>query len=75
MCIRDRLNPELISNALKNTANMAGGSAENLLYRLVNPNRWHVAFLTGKNEPLRTLAGAQYTVQFEGVPDLSLIHI
>ena len=63
------LNPELISNALKNTANMAGGSAENLLYRLVNPNRWHVAFLTGKNEPLRTLAGAQYTVQFEGVPD------
>ena len=63
------LNPELISNALKNTANMAGGSAENLLYRLVNPNRWHVAFLTGKNEPLRTLAGAQYSVQFEGVPD------
>lgn len=65
----DMLNAELISRTLKNTANMAGGSADNLLYRFVNPNRWHLAFLTGKNEPLRTLAGAQYSVTFDGLTD------
>lgn len=65
----DMLNAELIASVLKNTADMAGGSAEDLLYRLVNPNLWHFAFLTDKDEPLRTLAGTQYTVAFEGVPD------
>lgn len=65
------LNSELVSSVLKNTASMTGGSADNLLYRLVNPNRWHLAFLTGKNEPLRTLAGTRYTVEFEGVPEAS----
>ncbi len=62
----DMLNAELVSSVADNTAGMTGGSASNLLFRLVNPNRWHMAFVTGKNEPLRTLAGMQYTVEFEG---------
>ncbi|MBE5785178.1 MAG: hypothetical protein E7330_05195 [Clostridiales bacterium] len=64
----DMLNPELIERVIKNTANMAGGTAENLLYRLVNPNLWHIAFLTGKNDPLRIMPGSQYTVSVSSAP-------
>ena len=64
----DMLNPELIERVIKNTANMTGGTAENLLYRLVNPNLWHVAFLTGKSDPLRLMPGSQYTVSISSAP-------
>lgn len=67
----DMLNPELIERVIKNTANMAGGTAENLLYRLVNPNLWHITFLTGKNDPLRLIPGNQYTVSVSSAPGMT----
>lgn len=47
----------------------SGGAASdgNMLYRLVNPGRWYVAFLTPASEGLRLLAGQSYHVTFDGI--------
>jgi len=47
----------------------SGGTASSgdMLYRLVNPGRWYIAFLTPASEGLRLLAGQSYHVTFEGI--------
>ncbi len=45
----------------------ATASSGNMLYRLVNPNKWYVAFLTPAGEGLRLLEGQSYHVTFDGI--------
>lgn len=63
------VNASLITTTLSGSSNSLGGASDNLLYRLINPNLWYVAFVTGKSEPLQLAAGESYTVTFEGYED------
>lgn len=45
----------------------ATASSGNMLYRLVNPNKWYVAFLTPAGDGLRLLEGQSYHVTFDGI--------
>lgn len=47
--------------------NGATASSGNMLYRLVNPNKWYLAFLTSASEGMRLLEGQSYHVTFDGI--------
>lgn len=45
----------------------ATASSGNMLYRLVDPNKWYLAFLTSASEGMRLLEGQSYHVTFDGI--------
>lgn len=65
----DVLNAELVSKVLGNAAGGVSISTENLLYRLVEPARWYMAFVTPREQALRLCAGQVYAARVEGYAD------
>jgi len=61
----DVVNTELISKVLSGAGESA--SNESMLYRLVNPTRWYIAFITPAAEGLRLMEGQTYMVEFDGL--------
>ncbi len=64
----DVISAELVNKVLSN-AGAGGTGTENLLYRLVEPNKWYMAFVTPKDQALRVCAGQVYAVRAEGYAD------
>lgn len=64
----DVISAELVNKVLSN-AGSGASATENLLYRLVEPGRWYLAFVTPKDQALRVSAGQVYAVRVEGYPD------
>lgn len=62
----DVVNADLVTNIINGAAGSTSAD-QTLLYRLVNPVRWYVAFVTPSNDAFRLSSGASYTVAFEGV--------
>lgn len=60
----DTINASLISNVISGSSDLLSGSSSNLVYRLVNPNLWYLAFVTPRSQGLRLCAGERYTVTF-----------
>lgn len=60
----DILTADLVNSAKK--AQAPSSVASSLLYRIVDPNKWYVAFTTKASDPLRTAAGESYSVSFGG---------
>lgn len=65
----DVVNADIITKVLGNADGGAVAGSENLLFRLVNPNHWYLAFVTPKDQALRVCAGQTYSVRVEGYPD------
>lgn len=65
----DVVNADIITKVLGNAAGGAVAGSENLLFRLVNPNHWYLAFVTPRDQPLRVCAGQAYGVRVEGYGD------
>lgn len=64
---QDLVTAELISKALdKNERFKWTGSSSSSAFRLVNPNEWYCAFLTGTSESLRVAPGKEYSVEVKG---------
>ena len=64
----DVISAELVNKVLSN-AGAGGTGTENLLYRLVEPTKWYMAFVTPKDQALRVCAGQVYAVRAEGYAD------
>ncbi|MEA4969569.1 MAG: HlyD family efflux transporter periplasmic adaptor subunit [Candidatus Pelethousia sp.] len=64
----DVISAELVNKVLSN-AGAGGTGTENLLYRLVEPNKWYMAFVTPRDQALRVCAGQVYAVRAEGYAD------
>ena len=62
----DMINADVLKMVFDGSGGDAASSG-NMLYRLVNPGRWYVAFLTPASEGLRLLAGQSYHVTFDGI--------
>lgn len=60
----DTLNASLISSVAAGSSDLLGGSSSNLLYRVINPDRWYIALVTPRSEGLRLYGGATYLVEF-----------
>ncbi len=65
----DVISAELVNKVLNNAAGGSSTGTENLLYRLVEPTRWYMAFVTPRDQALRLCAGQTYAVRAEGYPD------
>jgi len=64
----DVLNADLISNVIKGASGDAVDASESMLYRLVNPEHWYIAFVSPINGS-RLIAGQSYSVTFDGIHD------
>ena len=64
----DVVNADLVNKVLEE-ASGGTSSSDSLLFRLVNPNHWYLAFVTPRNQALRLCAGQVYAVQVEGYAD------
>jgi len=60
----DTINAALVSSVVSGSADLLSGAPSNLVYRLVNPNLWYLAFVTPRSQALRLAAGERYTVTF-----------
>ena len=65
----DVISAELVNKVLNNEGSSTSSGTENLLYRLVEPTRWYMAFVTPREQALRLCAGQTYAVKVEGYPD------
>lgn len=63
------ISAELVNKVLNNAAEGASTGTENLLYRLVEPEKWYAAFVTPRDQALRVCVGQVYGVRVEGYPD------
>ncbi|NCB32130.1 MAG: hypothetical protein EOM66_12090, partial [Clostridia bacterium] len=63
------LNADLVNKVLGNVSAGDTTGTENLLYRLVEPSRWYMAFVTPREQALRLCSGQVYAVAVEGYPD------
>ncbi len=64
---QDLITAELISKAFDKSERFKWtGSSTSSAFRIVNPNEWYCAFLTGTSEPLRVAPGKQYSVEIAG---------
>lgn len=62
----DTVNAALINATISGTVDSLGGASNNLLYRLINPNKWYAAFVTDKSDAAALSEGENYTVTFDG---------
>lgn len=60
----DTINASLISGVVSGSSDLLSGAPSNLVYRLVNPNLWYLAFVTPRSQALRLAAGERYTITF-----------
>lgn len=58
------INSELIANVMKNSGKSSTDNA--LLYRVVSPSLWYIAYVVDKESDQRTVAGAEYSLIFNG---------
>ena len=58
------INASLLSSVVSGSSDLLSGASSNLVYRLVNPNLWYLAFVTPRSQGLRLCAGERYTVTF-----------
>ncbi len=65
----DVINADVINKVLDSAAGGMVASSESLLFRLVNPSHWYIAFVTPRSQALRVSAGQTYNVQVEGYAD------
>ena len=65
----DVINADVINKVLDSAAGGMVASSESLLFRLVNPSHWYIAFVTPRSQALRVSAGQTYRVQVEGYAD------
>ncbi|MDR0840968.1 MAG: hypothetical protein LBN26_06260 [Christensenellaceae bacterium] len=61
----DVVSAGLLNNVIAGAASGAAASSEIMLYRLVNPTRWYLAFVTPRSQALRLAQGQAYTVELE----------
>ena len=64
----DVISAELVNKVLRNAGTGIKGT-ENLLYRLVEPTKWYMAFITPRDQALRLCEGQVYAVEVEGYPN------
>ncbi|MBQ9832275.1 MAG: hypothetical protein IJO48_00935, partial [Clostridia bacterium] len=57
-----------LSTVLKNSSALSNNAESDnmLLYRIINPTEWYIAYLTDVSSAQRTVEGATYTVTFDG---------
>ncbi|MDL2234905.1 hypothetical protein LJC07_01970 [Christensenellaceae bacterium OttesenSCG-928-L17] len=67
----DLVNADLIDSVLKNNGVVSNTdtSSDSPLYRLIDENHFHIAFLTDTADPFRLVQGEEYTVVFAGYAD------
>lgn len=65
----DVINADVINKVLDSAAGGIVASSESLLFRLVNPSHWYIAFVTPRSQALRVSPGQTYNVQVEGYAD------
>lgn len=58
------IDSELIAKAKKNSENSS--SDNTMLYKVVSPSLWYIAYESSKDSDQRTSAGTEYTVIFDG---------
>ncbi|HWQ58781.1 MAG TPA: HlyD family efflux transporter periplasmic adaptor subunit [Clostridia bacterium] len=58
------INASLIASVISGSSDLLSGASNNLVYRLVDPNLWYLAFVTPRSQGLRLAAGERYTVTF-----------
>ena len=63
----DMVNADVLEMVFDGDTGGSTASSGDMLYRLVNPNRWYAAFLTPASEGLRLLEGQSYHVTFDGI--------
>ncbi len=65
------VNASLVSSVASGASDLLSGASGDLVYRLVNPKLWYVAFVTSRSEGLRLSAGQRYTITFDELPGVS----
>lgn len=63
----DMVNADVLEMVIDGNTGSSTASSGDMLYRLVNPNKWYVAFLTSASDGLRLQAGQSYHVTFDGI--------
>lgn len=64
----DVLNADFITNVIKGASGDTVEASESMLYRLVNPEHWYIAFVSPINGA-RLIEGQSYSVTFDGIHD------
>ena len=65
----DVVNADLINKVLSSASAGSVTGSENLLYRLVDPEHWYIAFVTARDQAFRVTAGQEYAVRVAGYSD------